>query len=112
MLNLSVWVLGSFQQDASYYTYEKSDHWSLYDITQGLIAIGSVFKNQSSNPNIVFCGLLPRDESFSINRLIINEVNDLLKSKCLVKIFHFINQNNGSTLDNNGTLGFIQMLYI
>ena len=111
MLNLSVWVLGSFQQDASYYTYEKSDHWSLYDITQGLIAIGSVFKNQSTNHNIFICGLLC-NESVLINRLIINEVNDLLKSKCVVKIFHFINQNNGSTLDNNGTLGFIQMLYI
>ena len=74
-------------------------------IAQGLIAIGSVFKNQSSKPNIFICGILPRDESFSINRLIINEVNDLLKSKCLVKSFHFINQNNGWTL-NNGALDF------
>ena len=47
----------------------------------------------------------PRDESFSINRLIINEVNDLLKSKCLVKSSHFINQNNGWTL-KNGALDF------
>ena len=78
---------------------------SSYDIAQGLIAIGSVFKNQSSHPNIFICGILPRDESFSINRLIINEVNDLLKSKCLVKSFHFINQNNGWTL-NNGALDF------
>ena len=78
---------------------------SPYDIAQGLIAIGSVFKNQSSNPNIFICGLLPRDESFSINRLIINEVNDLLKYKCFVKSFHFINLNNGWTL-NNGTLDF------
>ena len=78
---------------------------SPYDIAQGLIAIGSVFKNQSSNPNIFICGLLPRDESFSINRLIINEVNDLLKSKRFVKSFHFINLNNGWTL-NNGTLDF------
>ena len=82
---------------------------SPYDIAQGLIAIGSVFKSQSSNPNIFICGILPRDESFSINRLIINEVNDLLKSKCLVKSFHFINQNNGWTL-NNGALDF-SLLY-
>ena len=75
------------------------------DIAQGLIAIGSVFKNQSSNPNIFICGILPRDESFSISRLIINEVNDLLKSKCLVKSFYFINQNDGWTL-NNGALDF------
>ena len=76
-----------------------------YDIGQGLIAIGSVFKNQSSNPNIFIYGILPQDESFLINRLIINEVNDLLKSKYLVKSFHFINQNYGWTL-NNSTLDF------
>ena len=79
---------------------------SPYDIVQGFIAIGSVFKNQSSNPNTFICGILPCDESFSINRLIINEVNDLLKSKCLVKSFHFINQNNGWAL-NNGPLDFL-----
>ena len=55
-----------------------------YDITQALIAIGSVFKKQSSNPNIFICGILSRDESFLVNRLIIDEVNDILKSKCLV----------------------------
>ena len=75
------------------------------DIAQGLIAISSVFKNQPSDPNIFICGILPRDESFSINRLILNEVNDLLKSKCAVKSFHFIDQNNGWTL-NNGALDF------
>ena len=32
---------------------------SPYDIAQGLTAIGSVFKNQSNNPNIFICGLLP-----------------------------------------------------
>ena len=78
---------------------------SPYDIAQGLIVIGSVFNNQSSNPNIFICGLLPQDESFFINRLIINEEKDLLISKSLVKSFHFINQNNGWTL-NNGTLDF------
>ena len=70
-----------------------------------MIAIDSVFKNQSSNPNMIICGILPCDESFSINRLIIDEVNDLFKSKCLVKGFHFINQNNGWTL-NNVTIDF------
>ena len=32
-----------------------------YDIAQSLITIGSVFKNQSSNPNIFICGFLPCD---------------------------------------------------
>ena len=37
---------------------------SPYDIAKGLITIGSVFKNQSSNPNILISGILPRDELF------------------------------------------------
>ena len=37
--------------------------------------------------------------------MIINEVNNLLQSKCLVKRFYFINQSNGWTL-NNGALNF------
>ena len=78
---------------------------SPYDIAQGLIAIGSAFKNQPSNPNIFICGILPRDGYCSINRLIINEINDLLESICLVKSFHFINQNSGWTL-NDGALNF------
>ena len=79
---------------------------SPYDIAQGLIVIGSVFKSQSSNPNVFICGILSRDESFLIYRLVINEVYDLLKSKCLVKSFHFTNQNAGWTL-NNGVLDFL-----
>ena len=86
-----------------WYKYVNKD--PPYDIVQGLIAIGSVFKYQSSNPNIFVCGILHRNECFSVKRLIINEVNDLLKSKCLVKKFHFINQSNGWTL-NNGAFDF------
>ena len=63
------------------------------------------FKNQSSNSNIFICGILHHNESFSIYRLIINEVNNLLKFKCLVNNFHFVNQNNGWTL-NNGAPDF------
>ena len=74
-----------------------------YYIIQSLIAFSSVFKNQSSNrlwntdcknQSSPVCGILPHGKSFSINRLIINEVNNLLKSKCFAKKFHFINQSN------------------
>ena len=37
----------------------------------------------------------PRMIFFLVIRMIINEVNDLLKSKCSVKYFYFINQSNG-----------------
>ena len=36
-----------------------------YDIAQGLIAIGSSFKNRCNNPNVFICGLLPRNEYVS-----------------------------------------------
>ena len=78
---------------------------SPYDIAQGLIDISSAFKNQPSNPNIFIYGILPRDGYCSTNRLTIDEINDLLESRCLVKSFHFINQNSGWTL-NNGALNF------
>ena len=66
---------------------------SPYDIVQGLIAINSVFKNSSSNPNIFICGILPCDESFSISRLITNEVNNLLKIKMFSYKFSFYKSN-------------------
>ena len=62
------------------------------DIIQGLIAIASVFKNQTSNHNIFTSGILLL--AFSVNRLIVTEANVLLKCKCSVKNFHFINESN------------------
>ena len=76
-----------------------------HDIVQGLIAIGSSFKNRFNNPNTFICGLLPRDECFSVKRVIIDEINDLLSFKCSVNNFHFIDQCNRWTL-NNGALYF------
>ena len=76
-----------------------------YDIVQGLIAIGSSFKNRCNDPNIFICGLFSRDEYVSVNRVIIDEINDLLSSKCSINNFHFIDQSKGWTLDN-GTLDF------
>ena len=76
-----------------------------YDIVQCLIAIVSVFQKESGKHNIFLCGIPYRNESFSVNRLIINAVNYLLQSRWSVKTFYFINQNNGQTL-NNGALDF------
>ena len=81
-----------------------------YDIAQGLITIGSSFKNRFNNPNIFTCGLLPCDEYVSINRVIIDEIDDLLSFECSINNFHFIDQSNGWTLDN-GTLGFFAILF-
>ena len=61
-----------------------------HDIVQRLTAIGSSFKNRFNSPNIFICGLLPRDECFSINRVIIDKINDFLSFKCSINNFHFI----------------------
>ena len=72
-----------------------------YAIAQGLVAIGSSFQNRCNNPNTFLCGLVPRDEYISINRVIADEINDVLSFKCFVNNFHFIDQSKGWTLDND-----------
>ena len=70
-----------------------------------MIAIGSSFKNRFNSPKIFICGLLSRDECFSINRVITDEINDFLSFKCSVNNLRFIGQSNRWTL-NNSTLDF------
>ena len=74
-----------------------------YDICHGFIAISSILKKLSNNPNIFICGMLPCGEFFSVSILIISEIINLLKFKCFVTNFHYI--NHGWTL-KNGSLGF------
>ena len=81
-----------------------------HDIVQGLIAIGSSFENRFNNPKIFICGLLPHDELFCFNRVIIDKINDLLSFKCSINNFHFIDQSNRWTL-NNDTLDFFANLF-
>ena len=70
-----------------------------------MIDIGSFSKYRFNNPNIFIFGLLPRDECFSIIRVIVDEINNLLSFKCSVNNFHFIDESNGWIL-NNGLLDF------
>ena len=74
---------------------------SLHDIVQGLIAVGSSFKNQFNNPNIFIRGLLPQGECFPITRFIIDEINNPISFKCAANNFYFIDQVMGghNTLD-------------
>ena len=50
--------------------------------------------------NIIICGLIRRDECWSINRLLINRVNDILKHECHKNGFVFIVKDHGWTLLN------------
>ena len=50
--------------------------------------------------NIIIFSLIPRDECWSVNRLLINKVNDILKYECHKNGFVFIVQDHGWTLLN------------
>ena len=50
--------------------------------------------------NIIISGIIPRDESSSVNRIDIKDVNTMLKERCQDKGFQFIDQDNRWTLDN------------
>ena len=63
------------------------------------------FRIRFNNPNTSVSGFLPRDECFSFNRVIVDEINELPLFKCSVNNFHLKDQSNGWTL-NNGTLDF------
>ena len=49
------------------------------DIADCIISIGSILQKKSSGINISICGLMPRDEGWLVNRVLINEVNEILK---------------------------------
>ena len=68
---------------------------SPYDIAQCLIDIGVCFRNRSSKIKIFISGILPRDECYSVNRMLIKEINTILKCKCAFHRFNFAEQERG-----------------
>ena len=61
---------------------------------------------KSDGLNISVCGLIPRDEYSSANRLLINDVNEILKYQCNINGFDFIFHDRGWTLAN-GSLDYL-----
>ena len=59
------------------------------DIADGIIEIGSTFIRFYTNVDIFICGLLPRDCYWSINEVNINDVNQILKLKCVRFYFSY-----------------------
>ena len=62
--------------------------------------IGSIFRKKSDDINVSVCGLIPLDECWSVNRVVINEVNKILKYQCNINGFAFIFEDRGLTLAN------------
>ena len=47
------------------------------DIANCIFDVGTIFQRRSNMVNIIICGLIP-DECWSVDRLLINKINDIL----------------------------------
>ena len=57
------------------------------DIADGIIEIAQTFQSSYNLINIAIGGILPRDASWSINRVLIKEVNQILNAECFKSFF-------------------------
>ena len=70
------------------------------DIADCIISLDSIFQKRSSGIDVSVCGLIPHGESWSVNRGLVNEVNEILKYQCNINGFTFIFQDHGWTFAN------------
>ena len=70
------------------------------DITDGIIKVASIFKSKYGCIAIFVCGILPHDFSWSVTRVYMKEVNDILKTKFSQSCFTFICPDSDWTLSN------------
>ena len=63
------------------------------DIADGILEIAQTFQSKYSSINVAIGGILPRDVSWSINRKLIKEVNEILKAKCCKSFFIYISNH-------------------
>ena len=47
---------------------------SPHGIADCIVDVGTIFRRKSNMVNIIICGLLPCDECWSLNRLLINKI--------------------------------------
>ena len=65
-----------------------------------IVSIGLIFRKKSNGVYFSVCGLIPLDECWSVNRLLINEVNEILRCQCNIYGFGFIFQDHAWNLAN------------
>ena len=69
------------------------------DIVNGILEIALTLRSKYHLINVVICGLIPRDDICSINRIYINEINNDLLYKCKQNGFTFIDQKDWTLHD-------------
>ena len=70
------------------------------DIADGTVEIGQTFQTSYNSINIAIGGILPHDPSWSINQVLIKEVDQILKAKCSKSFFIYIGYNSCWTVAN------------
>ena len=60
------------------------------DVADCIVNIGSCLHEEASNINVFICGLIPRDDSCFLNRVLIKDINRILEYLCLNQDFSFI----------------------
>ena len=71
---------------------------SAYDIAQCLIDISVCFRNHSSKIEIFISRIFPRDECYSVNKMLINEINTILKFTALCIVLILLNKNKAEPI--------------
>ena len=57
-----------------------------FNIAECHIEIGKHFQERSLNVKVVFSGILPQDECWSVSRIIISKIDDILAGVHLQKV--------------------------
>ena len=70
------------------------------DIADGILEIARSFKTNYSCANVIIRGIVPSDDSWSINRVSIKKVNQILKLKCYESSQTFVSYDSSWTLAN------------
>ena len=70
------------------------------DIADGILEIAQTFQSSYNSINIANGGILPRDASWSINWVLIKEVNQILKAKCSKSFFIYVGYDSCWTFTN------------
>ena len=85
------------------------------DFADGILEIARSFETNYSCFNVIICGILPRDDSWSVNRVSIKKVKQILKLKCYESSYAFVSHDNGWTLADgslNVDLFYSDRLYL
>ena len=85
------------------------------DIADGVIEIAETFQSKYNSINIAIGGILPRDATWSINRVLIKEANEISKEKCSRLFLIYISYDSCWTVANgslNPDLFFLDNVHL